>query len=1198
MLTYHNDIGSTGLNPTENQLTTANVQVGSFGKVFTTPVDGQVYAQPLVQTGLTINGGVHDVVFVATEHDSLYAIDAASGGVLWQRSFLDPSNPSNNTLGATAIATVSSNDVGTTDISPEIGITGTPVIDPSTSTLYVVAKTKETIGGSNHFVQRLHAINLSDGTDQVAPYLIGDSTGPSTPIYVYGSGAGSVTDPYNGTGKPVVPFDAFAQNQRGALNLVNNTVYVEWASHGDFNAYHGWVAAWDVSGLTTKGLTLKGVLNITPNGSAGGIWQGGGRLAFEPDGSAFYFETGNGDFNQSPSNFGANGLPLDGDYGDSVVKVVADPTTTPTNQNVNGWGLKVVDFFTPYNQAALNSADQDFGSGAPMVLPAAAGLPGHPNLLVAAGKEGKVYLLDRNSLGQFDPNNDHALNAVPDGAGQNTPPKLLDGVASTAGYFNGRIYYTAAYNGPSEALAINPDGTLSITSQTSATLGVFAGSPSISASGTTGGIVWQLDRNRNVLAAYDAGTFATELWDSGQKAGGADSLGAAVKFTSPTVANGQVFVGTTNSLVVYGLTPPQTSAPNAPSGLVATALSATSVNLTWQDGSIPPNTASGYYVEQSTDNVTFTQVTTAPAGSTSIAVGGLAPTTTYYFRIRGFNGVGNSPYSNVASVTTPAAPSGTPGLVAAYNFDEGAGTVLHDLSGNGNDGTVSNAAWVSSGKFGGALSFNGTNAWVTVADAPSLDLAGGMTLEAWVSPTQLTSPGGWSAALGKEHQNSSNDVAYALYAATGPGAPPGVHALVGGSDYGAGDSAAVPLGAWTFLAGTYDGATLTLYVNGSPVGSTAVPGSILATADPLRIGGDWSAEMFTGLIDNVRLYNRALSATDIQADMNTAVGGHAMLLEASPPTPSGGDPLTPQELAPVVQEGIALWGAAGVSADRLQVLKDTHFWVGALPSPYLGLTSDGQVWISQDAGGYGWWTDPSPGTAVAPGRMDLLTVVLHEMGHVLGNEEEGGQGVMSEDLAPGRRLLPQASDVAGIGGGALAPVASLTPLPLVPSVGRQLPGLASAPPTAQATPGGPGTGQATEGPQGEQPSLASGPLPLWPSGAGLPAMGDGEATARPVEVSWQTGPAGPGDTLGGLGGGTGLFGPRLGEDAGQDISDTPQGASGTVSFEDRGDPSLPARWPSRPLEGNNAGPGGEPPTDEPELPEQGTSLLDPLLGDE
>ncbi|HZY87194.1 MAG TPA: LamG-like jellyroll fold domain-containing protein, partial [Gemmataceae bacterium] len=212
------------------------------------------------------------------------------------------------------------------------------------------------------------------------------------------------------------------------------------------------------------------------------------------------------------------------------------------------------------------------------------------------------------------------------------------------------------------------------------------------------------------------------------------------------------------------------------------------------------------------------------------------------------------------------------GLVAAYNFNEGGGTVLHDLSGNGNNGTVSNAAWSSAGKFGGALSFNGSTSLVSVANSASLNLTKGMTLEAWIDPTSLQSPdAGWSAAIAKEHLGSANNIAYALYAANGAGMPPGGHVLVSGADRAVVGQRQVPLKTWTFLAATYDGNTLRTYVNGVLVGTAAVGGAVTATPDPLRIGGDAAGEMFTGLIDNVRIYNTALTQSAIQADMNTPV---------------------------------------------------------------------------------------------------------------------------------------------------------------------------------------------------------------------------------------------------------------------------------------------------------------------------------------
>jgi hypothetical protein len=679
VLTFHNDL-SQGLNANEVDLSPANVHVGSFGKYSTTPVDGQVYTQPLVKTGVTISSGpntaagaagLHDVVFIGTEHDQLYAIDSSvahAGEILWHRDLLDIATPGysgntagtnvNNTLAATAIATVPNGDLGSADINPEVGITGTPVIDPTTGTLYVVAKTKETIKGATHYVQRLHAINISDGTDRVNPLLIGDTTGGNTnntSIYVYGSGDGSVTDPYNHTGKSVVQFNALREHQRGALSLVNQKIYVPWASHGDNGPYHGWLAVFDVADLAKSGMQLAGVWNATPNSGLSGIWQGGGRPAFEPDGSALYLEMGNGPKSHGNPTLNASGFPSDNDYFDALVKLVPDSTTSPTHQNGNGWGLKIADYFIPFNQTTLDQHDQDFGSGAPLLLPDSAGIPGHPHLMVVGGKQGKLYLIDRDNLGKFNATNDRVVNAVDDGAGHKTPPVQLGGDLSTPAFFNGAIYAVSGYSDTARSFAIKPNGTLAITSQTAAKFGYLPGSPSVSASGNQNGIVWVPDRNANVLHAYDATTLSTELWNSGQKAGGADSVGALVKFAPPTIANGEVFVGTTSSLVIYGLTPPATAVPLSPK-LAATAISGSSVNLTWSDSTQPPNVATGYAVEMSTDagpNKTYKQVATAASRTTALPVGGLTPATTYYFRISGINGLGRSVPSDVVSVTTP-----------------------------------------------------------------------------------------------------------------------------------------------------------------------------------------------------------------------------------------------------------------------------------------------------------------------------------------------------------------------------------------------------------------------------------------------------------------------------------------------------------------------------------------------------------------
>jgi hypothetical protein len=505
VLTYHNDNARTGQNLSETVLTPANVKTSSFGKLFAQAVDGYVYAQPLYMSNVSMPGkGTHNVVFVATEHDSVYAFDAdtnsgSNANPLWKVSLIPP--------GAT---TVPYYETGSGDIVPEIGITGTPVIDAATGTLYVVAKTKE----NGSYVQRLHALSVATGAEKLG--------GPiRLSAWVRGTGDGSV----NGT----LTFNELRQHNRAALLLSNGVVYLTFASHGDNIPYHGWILGYQASTLRKVA-----IYNSTPDGKtdpsgyplgAGGIWQAGAGPAADANGS-IYFETGNGTFDVD------QGGP---DYGDSFVRLDVRK------------GLTTADYFTPDNQQGLDDSDADLGSGGLLLLPDSAGTPSHPHLLVGCGKEGSIYLVDRDDMGQFSPSKNKIVQFL---------PYEIGGTWSMPAYFNATIYYAGIY----DSLKMFPVSGASIVTPELArspdSFGYPGATPSVSANGARNGVVWLLEtdtvfaNNPAILRAYDASDVATELYNSDQVP--ADAAGVAVKFTVPTIASGHVYVGAQYSLTVYG----------------------------------------------------------------------------------------------------------------------------------------------------------------------------------------------------------------------------------------------------------------------------------------------------------------------------------------------------------------------------------------------------------------------------------------------------------------------------------------------------------------------------------------------------------------------------------------------------------------------------------------------------------------------
>ncbi len=523
--TYHNDLSRDGVNAQEYALTTANVTTSTFGKLFSCTADGAIYAQPLWVPNVSIGGGTHNVIVAATMHDSVYVFDADASPCVtyWNQQLI----PSGETYGSFA-------DVGSSDIYPDIGITGTPVIDPSSNTIYLVTKTKTT-GGTYH--QRLHALSLASGAESA-----------NSPVEI----SSSITFPGDCEGGSTVAFNTLTQNQRPGLALVDGVVYVSWASHGDQGVYHGWVVGYQTSNLANA----PTVFNATPNAAESlsycraGIWMSGGAPAADASNN-LYVITGNGVFD------GAS------DFGDSYLKL-----GTP--------GLTVSDFFTPHNQSSLDAADQDVGSsGTALLIDQTSGPVLH--LLVGGSKASVIYVINRDNMGQFNSTSDLVVQSF----------SVSGHSFSTPAFWSNTLYYFGVQFGGQQAgqsFAFSPSTGLFNTTpaaQTPSTFGFPGATPSISATpSATNGIVWAIDAgaygtNNNgslaagpaIVHAYGASSVATELWNSSQASGGRDTPGNAVKFTVPTVANGKVYVGTRGSddtqgngttfgeIDVYGLLP-------------------------------------------------------------------------------------------------------------------------------------------------------------------------------------------------------------------------------------------------------------------------------------------------------------------------------------------------------------------------------------------------------------------------------------------------------------------------------------------------------------------------------------------------------------------------------------------------------------------------------------------------------------------
>ena len=765
------------------------------------------------------------MLYAATEHDSVYAFDADSvtpgqSAPLWKVNFLDPAN------GVTTVPEVDVNTNGR-DIIPEIGITGTPVIDDATNTLYVVAKTKETTNGITTYVQRLHALDIASGAEKFGG-----------PVVIAGSVPGTGLNVGN-----TLTFDALRENQRPSLALSNGVVYIAFASHGDFPTYYGWMLGYNASNLQQVS-----ILNTGSDGDESGIWQGGAPPSIDAAGN-IYISTGNGDFTADQG--GAS-------YGDTALKVAPD-------------GHTVLDWFTPFNQQYLTSNDLDLGSTGMLLLPDQPGP--HPHEAIFGGKEGRLYLVDRDMMGHYNPAGDT-------GVVQEIMVKQVvngSGLFMTPVYYNNQVYVSSMEGSISSFSLTN--GRLSDTpvGVTTAKYGFPGAAMTVSGNGGAGGIVWVVPftASNGALRAYDANDLTRVLYDSGQ-VGPRDAMSGTVKFNPPTVVNGRVFVGMRDGVTAFGVLSGASALPPMPTALTATTNGIGRVDLAWLEPTFP---AVSIKIERSTDGVTFSQVAITQAGAQVYYDSGLAPSTHYYYRIRATNGAGDTAYSAVADAQTPAS-SLDPTLIAYWPLDEGTGVTAIDATGHHHDGTlVGETNWVD-GRYGNSgVAFHvvgATDPHVAVPDSPDIRFSAtqSYTLSVWASPNSLQ--GRWQSVVSKSRDTTPF---YGLWTSSDNKWTIGGPATVTGSATST---------SWHLLAMAQDGTagTRTLYVDGVAVGTG--PAQDGSGTGPLWIGGGAGvSEFFNGAVDDVRLYGRALPASEVAALAATYNPGAPTGLTASANANSG-----------------------------------------------------------------------------------------------------------------------------------------------------------------------------------------------------------------------------------------------------------------------------------------------------------------------
>ena len=486
--TWGYSIQRNNVNTAEYILTPTNVSTVTFKKLFSYAVNGYIYVQPLFVPQLIVNGATHNVVYVATENNNVYAFDADGGGLLWKTSF-GSAIPCGNVDGC--------------GVAPVIGITATPVIDMALGNIYIANRQFNSITGA--YSHMLHSLSLLTGAEN-----------PGSPVTITGSVAGSGYDAMNGA----ITLNPQTASDRSALLELNGVIYVAFNSYGDADPYHGWIVGYSASNLTQ--IT---VFNDSPNGQRGGIWNS--HLA--SDGTFIYAVPGNGTWDAGP------------DWANSYLKL------SPTNAT-----LSVADFFTPFNVATLTFNDRDLGTGTTL-LPPLSSSP-FPNVMIGAGKEGRIYVVNRDSMGQFNSACDcQIVQSIPNAVGVATNTADLERNFSTPPYWNGNVYFSGTNDFIKRFQLNTLTSKLTATaSDVSPTTYAFPGSnPVVSGNGNGSGILWAVEKGASVLHAYDATKLSRELYNSNQNPT-RDALGKAIKFAPALVINGKVYIGTRSALVVYG----------------------------------------------------------------------------------------------------------------------------------------------------------------------------------------------------------------------------------------------------------------------------------------------------------------------------------------------------------------------------------------------------------------------------------------------------------------------------------------------------------------------------------------------------------------------------------------------------------------------------------------------------------------------